>query len=220
MKKIFVALLAVASAVVLIVVLKFGTIDPCGIMRAQIRQEAAQQGGFGAIVAALPDGVIDGIIADQYGPLSPGRCIALALGAAPVQAPTAPRSVPPQVSQPARPQATQQNGLVTAQNAAAALRQADEEAKTAMMDCKNKRLSGELKTYMASAECSNPRILAAYQRAGYRYMDLISLLTAKRRALAEQEDKGSLTEAQADLEATQFMVSIVDVERRRDNGQR
>ena len=220
MKKIFIALLAVAGAVVLIVVLKFGTIDPCGIMRAQIRQEAARQGGFGAVVAALPDGVIDGIIAGEYGPLSPGRCIALALGAAPVQAPTAPRSIPPQASQPAPPQATQRNGLVAAQNAATALRQAGEEAKAAAMDCKNKRLSGELKTHMASAECSNPRILAAYQRAGYRYMDLIYSFTAKRRALAEQEDKGSLTEAQADLEAAQFMVLLADEERQRDSGQR
>lgn len=218
MKKSFIALLAVAGVVVLIVMSKFGTIEPCGIMRAEIRQEAARQGGFAAVAAILPDGVIDGIIAAKYGPLSPGRCIALALGAEPVQVPTAPRYVPPQASQPARPQPTQQNGLVAAQNAA--LKQAGEETKTAMLDCKKKRLSGELKTYMASAECSNPRILAAYQRAGYRYMDLIYLLTAKRLALAEQVDKGTITEAQEELEAAKFMIGLVDEERRRDSGQR
>lgn len=220
MKKIFIALLAVAGAVVLIIVLKFGTIDPCGVMRAQIRQEAARQGGFGAVAAALPDGVIDGIIADQYGPLSPGRCIVLAFGAAPVKALSAPHSVPPQASQSPQPQATQQNGFVAAQNAAVALKQAGEAAKAAMMDCKKRRLSGELKTHIASAECSNPRIVAAFEIVGYRYMDLIGLLTAKRRALAEQVDKGTLTEAQEELEAAQFMVRLVDEERRRDSGQR
>jgi hypothetical protein len=51
-------------------------------------------------------------------------------------------------------------------------------------------------------------------------MDLIYSFTAKRRALAEQEDKGSLTEAQADLEAAQFMVLLADEERQRDSGQR
>jgi hypothetical protein len=73
---------------------------------------------------------------------------------------------------------------------------------------------------MASAECSNPEIVAAFQRAAYRYMDLIHLFTAKRRALAELVDKGTLTEAQAELEAAQFMVRIDDEERQRDRGEK
>jgi hypothetical protein len=219
MKNIFTVLLAGVGAGFLIVMLKFGTIDPCGIVRAQVRQEAAREGGFGAVASALPDGVIDSIIAAQYGPLSPGRCIALAFEGAPLQAPTAPR-VEPQASARVKPQANQQGGFIAPRSAAEARKQAGEEAKTAMMECRNKRLSGELKTYIASVECSNSRIVAALQRAGYRYMDLIHLFTAKRRALAEQVDKGILTEAQAELDAAQSIVRIDDEERQRDRGQR
>jgi hypothetical protein len=51
-------------------------------------------------------------------------------------------------------------------------------------------------------------------------MDLIYLITAKRRALAEQIDNGLVTEAQAGLQFTQFMVRIDDEVRQRDRGQR
>jgi hypothetical protein len=42
MKSTFLVLLAGLGAGMLIVVLKFGTLDPCGIVRAQIRQQAAR----------------------------------------------------------------------------------------------------------------------------------------------------------------------------------
>jgi hypothetical protein len=51
-------------------------------------------------------------------------------------------------------------------------------------------------------------------------MDLIHLFAAKRRALAEQVDNGTLTEVQAELDTAQFMVRIDDEERQRDRGQR
>lgn len=216
MKKAFLVLLTGMGVVLLIVFGKFGTIDPCGILRAQIRQEAAREGGFGGFLgAAMPDVVLDGIIAAKYGALSPGRCITLAFAGAPPRAP--PRPVPAPASTPTLSETVQQ---AQPQNAAAALKQAGAEAKAAMVECKNKRLSGELSTYAASAECSNPQIIVAFQRAGYRYMDLIYLLTAKRRALAERVDNGALTEAQAELEAAQLMIRINDEERQRDRGQR
>lgn len=88
MKNLFIVLLAGAGAGLLFILLKFGTIDPCGIVRAEVRQAAERAGGFGGVVAAaLPDSVIDSIIAAQYGPLSPGRCISLAFEGAPLQAP-------------------------------------------------------------------------------------------------------------------------------------
>lgn len=212
MRKILPLLLAGIGMALLIVFVKFGTIDPCGILRAQIRQEAAREGRFGGFLgAAMPDVVLDGIIAGQYGALSPGRCITLAFAGAPRLAP--PRPVPA----PASTLTVQQDQPL---NAATALKQAGAEAKAAMVECKNKRLSGELLTYEASAECSNSQIIAAFQRARYRYMDLIYLLTTERRALAEQVDNGTLTEAQAELEAAQLMVRINDEERQRDRGQR
>lgn len=210
MKNVFIVLLVGVGAGLLIILLKFGTIDPCGIVRAEIRQAGARAGGFGGVVvAALPDSVIDGMIAARYGPLSPGRCVSWAFEGTPLQVPPTP---------PAQPQAS--TTVTAPPRTAAALDQAAEETKTAITECKNKRLSGELKTYMASAECSNPRILAAFRRAGYRYMDLIYLITAKRRELAEQVDNGTLTEAQAELEAAQLMVRVVNEEQQRDRRRR
>ena len=67
-----------------VVYLKYGTLDPCGVVRAQIRQEASRAGGFGAAVAAmLPDSAIDGLIAAQYGAPTPGRCVSLMLNPSP-----------------------------------------------------------------------------------------------------------------------------------------
>lgn len=92
MKSLTVASLAVVGAGLLILILRFGTVTPCGILRAEIRQEAARKGGIGVLLAALPDSVIDGLLVAQYGPISQGRCIELALSGAPVQPPPAPRA--------------------------------------------------------------------------------------------------------------------------------
>ena len=92
MRNAFFALLSVVGAGLLIVWLKFGTVDPCGILRAEIRQEAAREGRLAIVALAMPDSVIDAMIAAQYGPLSPGRCIAIAFSGAPLQAPTPPPS--------------------------------------------------------------------------------------------------------------------------------
>jgi hypothetical protein len=212
-------LLITLGVALVVVLLKFGTIDPCGIVRAEARQEAEREGGFGVVAAALPDGVIDSIIAARYGPLSPGRCIAIALAfrGTPSQAPAARQQ---RTSAPIKPQNHQQSTFAPSQSAAEMFKQAGVRANAAIMECKNKRLSGELKTYEASAECSNPRIIEAYQEAGYRYMDLVSLMTAKRLELAEEIDQGKITEAQAQLEFAQFMTGIADEERQRDSGQR
>jgi hypothetical protein len=80
MSKVLLALLALCA----VLLLKFGTIDPCGILRAQIRQDAAREGGFGVVASALPNVVIDGIITEHYGPLSPGRCLVLSIDRAPL----------------------------------------------------------------------------------------------------------------------------------------
>ena len=47
--------------------------------------------------------------------------------------------------------------------------------------------------------------MTAYQKAGYRIMDLIYLITTKRRELAGQIDlRATLTEAQEEAELTQI----------------
>jgi len=92
------------------------------------------------------------------------------------------------------------------------------ETETAITECRAKRLNGELKTYLASAQCANPRIIRAYSAANYRYMDLISLFTAKRAAVAEKMDRNELTEVQAQAEITKIFSEIVEAEHRRDAG--
>jgi hypothetical protein len=218
MKRTFLVLLAAIGAALLIVVFKFGTIAPCGILRAQIRQEAVREGQFAQVLAAVvPDSLIDAMIANQYGELTPGRCIALMI-AGPQQA-AAPHAVPPDRLSPV-PQRDGQGGTAIPQDAAAAVSKANNEAEAAIVECKRKRLSGELTTHVASAECSAPRIIEAFKKANYRYMDLVYLWTAKRRVWAEKIDIGTLTEAQAEAEFSQFLVQLHDEERQRDRGQR
>jgi hypothetical protein len=88
--------------------------------------------------------------------------------------------------------------------------QRDAKIKAAMEECHNARLSGSLKTFLASAQCSNPRIRDAYQQSGYPFMDLIDLRNAARAADAEKIDKGQMTEAEATLHFAQVSSQIAD----------
>ena len=79
MPRLLLLLLGLAGLAGGIVYLKFGTLDPCGIVRAEIRQQAVREGQFAQVLAAVvPDNVIHAMIATQYGQLTPARCIALA----------------------------------------------------------------------------------------------------------------------------------------------
>ena len=112
------------------------------------------------------------------------------------------------------------NGFTPPASSSTGVKQVANEAAAAIAECRNKRLSGELKTYVASADCSNPRILAVYQRAGYRYMDLVQRIAAKRRELAGLLDRGTLTETQEEQEFAQFVARINNEERERDSGRK
>jgi hypothetical protein len=207
MSKSWSLLIAAGGTAILTILLKFGTINPCGIVRAQVRAESA-------LAAALPDGIIDAIIVAQHGALSPGRCIEIAFGGGVRNAPTQSQAAAPAAPLRAKTEFTVPQGN------AAALRRAGEETDAAITACRNKRLSGELKTHVESAECANPFIVEAHKKAGYRYMDLVLLMTAKRLELSEKVDQGKLSEAQAQLELAQFMTGISDEERQRDSGRK
>ena len=111
MKSPLVVLVIVVGGVLAVVALKFGTVAPCGILRAEVRQEAARQGGFALVVSALPDAAIDALLEAQFGPLSPGRCLQLAIAGPPIR-PQTPRAVPP--PQPNPEQAAAQQARVRA----------------------------------------------------------------------------------------------------------
>ena len=206
--------LVILLALLLVLALKFGTIAPCGILLAEVRQQASREGGIALILAALPDSVLGAMIAAQFGPLTPGRCIVLALNGAPVRPPP---QAAPQGPRPAEPSG---QPYVAPRQYFQALRQAGAEAHAAEEDCRAKRESGALPSFTASADCSNLRILEAYRKAGYRYMDLIYQMTSKRSQVAEEIDQGKLTEAQGNLAMSQFFTVLVDEERARDRGQK
>ena len=52
---------------------------------------------------------------------------------------------------------------------------------------------GKLSTYVASVQCSNPRMIQAFKVAHYRHLDLIDYLAATRLELAAKWDRGELT---------------------------
>jgi hypothetical protein len=60
------------------ILLKFGTLSPCGIVREQLREEGIREGSFAGVVAAvMPDSVLDAMITAAVGTPTPGRCLAL-----------------------------------------------------------------------------------------------------------------------------------------------
>jgi hypothetical protein len=85
----------------------------------------------------------------------------------------------------------------------------------ATAECREKRIRKELKTYRESVECSNPTILAAWQGADYPFMDLVSLYTAARLVGAERIDKGTITEAEFELQLAELRSRLAAEDERR-----
>lgn len=94
---------------------------------------------------------------------------------------------------------------------------AQNEMVAAITECRNKRLEGTLKTFVASAQCANPRIVQAYSRANYRYMDLIAAFNAKRLEISERVDRKQLTEVDAQIETQKLFARIIEAEKQRDS---
>jgi hypothetical protein len=155
-----------------------------------------------SLAAHMPDSLVDAAMQMQYGDLSPGQCVARLMiqSSAPV-APTI--QTPTQVSR----RESQIQG-----------KQVSEAIKAAIISCKNKRLSGELKNFLASTNCSNPLITQIFANIRYPYMDLIVQLTAKRLAVAERIDTGELSEGDGQLELAKFMTYLQDIEYQRAVG--
>jgi hypothetical protein len=189
---VFVALVAGAAY------LDYGTLSPCGALRETVRK----QDGLARI---LPDSVVDAVIEAHSGPLSPGRCLALLIGGQHAPAPTVAAAPPAAAAQ--APQAN---------SAQANLQAASNEMATAINECRAKRISGEFESFVQSAQCSNPRIMQAFRKANYRYMDLIALMVAKRTQISERLDHKEISEADAGVALQQAFTDVVTAERARD----
>lgn len=191
--KTIMGLLALCAALIYLI---FGTLAPCGIVREMVRK----QDGLAAI---LPDGLIDAALVNQFGALSPGRCLNIL-----VQNYTAPISKSAEPVKPVQRTAAPENPDP--------IKRAFEISKAAINECRSKRLSGELKTYVESVQCANSRMIAAFQSANYRYMDLISLFATKRIAIAEKLDRREISETQAQAENQNAFAQIQELERARN----
>lgn len=88
-------------------------------------------------------------------------------------------------------------------------------ADAAILECSEKRKRGELKSFKASVECSNPKIYAAWKEVGDPNMDLLNLWLAARLVGAENVDKGKITEAEYQLQLAELNSRITDEKRRR-----
>jgi hypothetical protein len=96
--KIILALVVILAAVGAGLLARYGTLSPCGMLRQTTREQATSQGGLAAFIGTVTsDTVIDGMLAVQYGTLTPGRCIGILIN------PPPPREVPPPLSPPASP---------------------------------------------------------------------------------------------------------------------
>lgn len=78
--QILVVLLVVAGGVVY---MRYGTVEPCGIVREQLRRQAVAEGGnFGGLLANVtPDSVINAMLQAQYDrPVTPLLCLGILVG--------------------------------------------------------------------------------------------------------------------------------------------
>jgi hypothetical protein len=89
-------------------------------------------------------------------------------------------------------------------------------AEAAMTECSEKRRRGELKSFKASVECSNPKIYAAWKEANDQNLDLLNVLLAARLVGAENVDRGKITEAEYQLQLAELNARITEAKRRRN----
>lgn len=179
-----------------------------------LRESYRQRDGLAAI---LPDSIVDLSLAAQYGALTPGRCLGILVHTLKTQVPNTAQASIPQPVQPQRQQITPAPATPTVQNP---LQWALQITAQTANECKAKRLRGELPNYVASAQCSNVTMLAAFNEVHYRYMDLIQAFAAERVELASKIDRGEMTGQQAQLEGQRLYASLQATERQRDRMRR
>lgn len=103
-------------------------------------------------------------------------------------------------------------GLSAAQRVQQAFRQAN----SIRVECRQRHLAGELKSYVERVRCGNDRVGQAIAESGYPYMDLVNLEIAYRMAVAHRLDKGELSEAEANLQLAELQTRLGSEQQRRD----
>jgi hypothetical protein len=93
-----------------------------------------------------------------------------------------------------------------------------EKSRQAIAECRDRRLRGEIATYKESAECSSPKIFAAWREAAYPHMDLITAWVNAREAASAQVDQKTLTPDEFERQMGELTVRLTGEERRRRGG--
>ena len=102
---------------------------------------------------------------------------------------------------------------------AAAALEADQRAQAAYADCDAQRQSGALRSYRQAAACAQPKVLAAYQQAGYPYIDLVELELAARATGADSIDTGFASAADVNRDIAELEQRITAERQRRRDGE-
>ncbi len=93
-----------------------------------------------------------------------------------------------------------------------------EQSREAIDECRDRRLNKELSSYKESAQCSDPKIFAAWRDAHYPHMDLITEWLNAREAASAQVDQHQLTPQQFEQEMDQLTLRLTAEEQRRRAG--
>jgi hypothetical protein len=93
-----------------------------------------------------------------------------------------------------------------------------EKSRAAIIDCRARRLRKEIANYKASADCSNPKIFAAWQEAGYPHMDLIMEWLNSREAASEKVDQDTMSPKEFEEDMDSLTIRLTAEEKRRRSG--
>jgi hypothetical protein len=76
MKSLFWLLATVLVVGAAVTYARFGSVEPCGVVRQMSREADLQRGGLNALAASqLPDQIYDHTLVLRFGPLTPAKCM-------------------------------------------------------------------------------------------------------------------------------------------------
>ena len=93
-----------------------------------------------------------------------------------------------------------------------------EKSRQAIIECREKRLNGELSSYADSARCAKPLIFEAWKEANYPHMDLIAEWLSAREAASEKVDQKLISPEQFEREMTKLTLRLTKEEQSRRGG--
>ena len=93
-----------------------------------------------------------------------------------------------------------------------------EKSRQAIIECREKRLRGEISSYAESARCSNPLIFEAWKAANYPHMDLITEWLNAREAASIKVDQKLITPEEFEREMNALSLRLTAEEQRRRAG--